>query len=126
MPKRVLIVDDDQGIRDVVAAVLEDEGYEVRGAADGIEALRTLERRGDRPPDVVLLDFTMPRCDGPAFAREYRLRGETAPIVLLTASHQVEARCREVGADGCVGKPFEVSDLLEAIEKLTHSHQRAA
>lgn len=109
----------------MVTAALEDEGYDVRTAADGLAALDDLERQGEAP-DVVILDYSMPRCDGPAFAREYRRRGTAAPIVLLTASHQVEVRCREVGAQGCIGKPFDVDHLLEAIDGLTHVHPPAA
>ena len=120
--RRVLVVDDDEGIRSVVAEALGDEGFEVRAAADGLEALEALEQPTEAPPDVVLLDYSMPRCDGPTFARRYRRRGAAAPIVLLTASHQVEARCREVAADGCMGKPFDLDTLVETIEELTHSH----
>ena len=123
MSKRVLVVDDDQGIRDVLSTLLEDEGYDVRTAADGLEGLAEAERSR---PDVVILDYQMPRCDGPAFAERYRAAPDPAPIILLTASHQVRDRCGRVHADGCVGKPFDIDDLLRAVESQTHSHPMSA
>ena len=130
MVKRVLVVDDDAGIRDVVALLLEDEGYEVSTARDGEEALEVLGPAdgGERDPlDAILLDFSMPRCDGEEFSRRYRERpGQKAPIILLTASHELGERCRRVEADGCVGKPFDVDELLAAVEDRTHTHRHAA
>jgi len=107
----------------VLSTVLEDEGYVVCTARDGLEGLAEAERTH---PDVVILDFTMPRCDGPAFAERYRARPDPAPIILLTASHQVRERCRTVHADGCVGKPFDIDQLLHSVEAQTHSHPAAA
>jgi CheY-like chemotaxis protein len=121
--KRILVVDDDAGIRNVLATVLEDEGYEVRTAADGLEGLEEAQRSR---PDVVILDFQMPNCDGPAFAERYRAAPNPAPIILLTASHQVRARCGMVDADGCIGKPFDIDDLLRTVEDHSHSHAKAA
>ena len=121
--KRVLVVDDDAGVRDVLSMLLEDEGYEVHTAADGLEGLAEAQRAR---PDVVILDFTMPRCDGPTFAERYRAEPNAAPIILVTASHQVKARCGQVHADGCVGKPFDIDELLHAVEAQSHSHPMAA
>ena len=125
--KRVLVVDDDAGIRDVVTLLLEDEGYEVATARDGAEALEHLEGEGGAgggaAVDAIVLDYTMPRCDGEEFSRRYRsLPGEKAPIILLTASHELRARCHRVDAAGCVGKPFDAGALLEAVEAQTHTH----
>ena len=123
MSKRVLVVDDDEGIRDVLATVLEDEGYDVCTAADGLEGLAEAERAR---PDVVILDFQMPRCDGPSFAERYRASPDPAPIILVTASHQVKSRCTQVHADGCIGKPFDIDELLRTVEAQSHSHSMAA
>ena len=123
MNKRVLVVDDDPGIRNMLEDVLEDEGYVVETAADGLEGLAEAERER---PDVVILDFTMPRCDGATFAERYRAEPDPAPIILVTASHQVRERCRLVHADGCIGKPFDIDELLTAVETQAHSHPMAA
>ena len=128
--RKILVVDDDPGIRGLLTDLLGDEGYQVAVAKDGLEALTVLDARGEKPPYAILLDFTMPRCDGEEFARRYRDRQEhpteAAPIILLTASHQVEERCALVHADACVGKPFDVGELLKTLETLTHTHQQAA
>src|SRR5688500_8153900 len=89
--KRVLVVDDDLEIRDLLSTILEEEGYDVAMAADGLEGLK---QAAATHPDVVILDFTMPRCDGPEFALRYKREPIHAPIILLTASHQVKERCR--------------------------------
>ncbi|HEU5318774.1 MAG TPA: response regulator [Chloroflexota bacterium] len=124
--KRVLVVDDDPDIRRFLAELLEDEGYEVDVAIDGLAALELLGGQ-KKEPDAILLDFTMPRCGGEEFARRYRERGSApAPIILLTASHQVAERCRLVNADGCVGKPFDIDRLLTTLEGRTHTHALAA
>ena len=120
--KRVLVVDDDLGIRDLLSTILEEEGYDVDTAADGLEGL---EHAAATHPDVVILDFTMPRCDGPAFAARYRREPIHAPIILVTASHQVKERCRLVAADGCIGKPFDIDNLLSIVEAQSYSHDVA-
>jgi CheY-like chemotaxis protein len=113
--RRVLVVDDDPGIRDVVLAALVDEGYDVLAAPDGRVALRFA---ADHPPDVILLDYTMPVCDGPCFAAAYRSEpGPHAPIVLVTASRELDDRAREVRADGALGKPFDLDALLDLVAR---------
>jgi CheY-like chemotaxis protein len=74
---RVLVVDDDAPVRELIAEALEHEGYAVATAADGLEALEWLDRAR---ADAIVLDYAMPRCDGPAFAAAYRERpGAPAP-----------------------------------------------
>ena len=119
--RRVLVVDDDRHIREMVAEMLEYEGYAVATAADGLAALDWLAHAH---ADVIVLDYAMPRCDAPAFVAAYRARpGAAAPIVLLTAAHDVEARCRRVRADGCLGKPFDLDVLLAVVAGQTHTHE---
>lgn len=110
---RVLVVDDDRGIREFVRTVLLDEGYEVAEANDGQAALqRTAEVR----PDLILLDMRMPVMDGWEFARAYRSRpGPHAPIVIVTAALDVARDAREIGADGFLSKPFQLDDLLQLV-----------
>ena len=113
--RRVLVVDDDPGIRAFLHIVLADEGYDVREAPDGQVALACA---ADHPPDVILLDYTMPVCSGPAFAAAYRAApGPHAPILLVTASHEAARRAEQVRADGCLGKPFNLDRLLELVAR---------
>src|SRR5688572_22637396 len=101
--RRVLVVDDDPGIRDFVLMMLVDEGYDVLVAPDGNVALAFA---AEHPPNVILLDYTMPMCNGPGFAAAYRRGPEPhAPIVLVTASHEARRRAEEVRADDWLGKP---------------------
>ena len=113
---RVLIVDDDPLIRDVVRAVLEDGSYELDEAATGEEALRVAS---DHPPDVVLLDVMMPGLDGYEVAK--RIKGDAAlrdvVVVMLTAKDAPEDRRRgmEAGADVYFTKPFSPLELLRTL-----------
>lgn len=111
----VLVVDDDDDIRTLVASVLEDEGFAVTTAADGVDALASIERA---MPDVILLDMKMPRMDGPTFAREFhaRFRG-SAKIVVFTAAENAKRRAADVGADDVVGKPFDIDALVKTVRR---------
>jgi CheY-like chemotaxis protein len=122
-PLRVLVVDDDEQIRGLVALALLDEGFEVLTAADGLIALTRLE---DYPPDVILLDMHMPEMDGWQFARTYRQRpGPHAPIVVFTAGGQAAVVAHGIGADGFVEKPFDLDTLGNYLARLAH-HPTAA
>lgn len=112
---RVLVVDDDRGIREFVSTVLADEGYDVAEATDGQQALERCERV---QPDVILLDMRMPVMDGREFARAYRQRpGPHAPIVIITAALDVAKDAKEIGANGFLGKPFQLDDLLRLVQQ---------
>lgn len=114
----VLVVDDDDGITQFVKWVLKDEGYEVATAANGVSAL---DRARVHPPAVILLDMRMPVMDGWEFAREYRRvnGGASAPIVVMTAAGDAEARAAQIGADAVLAKPFDVDELLRVVASLT-------
>ena len=110
---RVLVVDDDEGIRDLVAVVLADQGYEVSVAEHGAAALDLL--RKERPA-AILLDMRMPVMDGWAFAAAYRqLPAPHAPIIVLTAARDAAQRAAEIGADAALGKPFTVAELAACV-----------
>jgi two-component system chemotaxis response regulator CheY len=112
---RVLVVDDDKGIREFVRTVLSDEGYDVAEATDGQQAL---DRVAQRRPDVILLDMRMPVMDGWEFARTYREQpGPHAPIVIVTAALDVAKDAKEIGADGFLAKPFQLDDLLQLVQQ---------
>ncbi len=114
-PRRVLLVEDDVGIREMVMLALSDEGYEVLSAPDGETALALLEQS---PPDVILLDMKMPGMDGWAFAAQYTQRPEGAPrvpVIVLTAAQDAERRAAEIGAAAYLPKPFDLEALLDVI-----------
>src|SRR6266542_5630034 len=112
-PPRVLVVDDDDHIRGLVALALLDEGFEVLTAADGQIAL---DRVSEYPPDVILLDMHMPVLDGWAFAAAYGQRPEPrAPIVVFTAGGQAGPVAASIGADGFIEKPFDLDRLTQQL-----------
>ncbi|MBI3522063.1 MAG: response regulator [Chloroflexi bacterium] len=118
--RRVLVVDDDDGIRDFVTSALSEEGYAVDEAADGAEALA---HASSWDPDLILLDMRMPVMDGWEFARTYRDKpGKHAPIVIVTAALDVAKDAREIGADGFLAKPFQLDDLLRLVDQHTRSN----
>ena|SRR5579864_3850102 len=113
--ERVLVVEDQDDIRELVALVLRNEGYCVATADNGVVALEEVERK---PFAVVLLDMRMPVMDGWAFADAYRKRpGPHAPIVVLTAAQDAAARAAQIRADAYLGKPFELEDLLSVVAR---------
>jgi two-component system, chemotaxis family, chemotaxis protein CheY len=108
----VLVVDDDAAIRDMVRDALELDGYRVVTAPDGAAALAALERL---EPGLVLLDMRMPVLDGWGFSRAYRERGGHAPLVVMTAAESAERWRAEIGADGCLAKPFDLDALYGVV-----------
>jgi two-component system response regulator MprA len=113
----VLVVDDDAPIRRMLERTLAGEGYDVSSAADGGEALVSVERS---VPDLVVLDVAMPGIDGVAVCRRIRGKHVTVPILLLTARDGVDERVAglDAGADDYLVKPFAVEELLARIRAL--------
>ena len=110
---RVLVVDDNEVIRELVSDVLGWAGHVTETAPDGLAALEVVRRWS---PDVIVLDAMMPRMDGCAFARTYRrLPGPHAPIIALTAAGDGPARAAAMHAAGFVGKPFDPDELLRLV-----------
>jgi two-component system, chemotaxis family, chemotaxis protein CheY len=110
----ILVVDDDPSIRATVSDVLDLEGYDVVTATNGAEALERVEQRR---PALVLLDMRMPIMDGWGFARELVTRGLKLPILVMTAADNARAWADEIGADGYVAKPFDLNDLIAAVQR---------
>jgi len=111
----VLVVDDDPSIRGTVSEVLDFEGYAVLTAANGVEALQSID---ERRPSLVLLDMRMPVMDGWAFARELKARGLKVPLLVMTAANNAREWAEEIEADAYVAKPFDLSELVAAVEIL--------
>lgn len=109
---RILVVENEATIRELLQLILSAEGYDVMQASDGSEALgmTALQR-----PDLILLDIRMPDVDGYEFARRYRGGvGPHAPIVVLTAA-PTDKVADQLEACAYLGKPFELDQLLEAV-----------
>ena len=115
-PKRVLIVEDNEVTRDVMAMILASDGYEVSTAANGRTALERL--RGGERPCVILLDLMMPVMDGWQFREEQRRDSSLAdiPVVVCTAAGEA-AQKSALGAAEVLGKPVEADDLLAAVRR---------
>jgi two-component system, OmpR family, response regulator MprA len=107
---RVLVVEDDEAIADVLRRSLRAEGHEVQSAGDGVEALALAERF---VPDLVILDLGLPRLDGTEVLTRLRAEGDV-PILILTARTETEDRVEglDAGADDYLPKPFEREELL--------------
>jgi two-component system chemotaxis response regulator CheY len=118
-PARILVVDDDPGIRALCAAVLGDEGYDVTEAADGREGF---ERAVADDPDLLLLDIKMPVLDGFELAVALRRDPRTRhlPFVFVTGEPEpdVQGHAFSVGALGFFAKPFEPAALAELVGRL--------
>jgi two-component system response regulator RegX3 len=117
MRGRILIVDDDPGIVDVVSYSLEREGYEIEVAGDGSDALAAVTRR---PFDLMILDLMLPHISGEDVCRHLRAAGNTVLILMLTAKDAELDRVLglELGADDYLTKPFSTAELLSRIRAL--------
>lgn len=115
--RTVLVVDDDDSIRDLLASFLADEGYTVVCATDGAQALELVTDKVI--PDLLLLDIGMPVVNGPEFVGLYRRICEPphAPIIVITARGDGEAIAKEMGAETFVNKPFELEALGAAVKR---------
>lgn len=114
----ILVIDDDPSILATVSEILEEEGYSVVTATNGLEGLRAIERLR---PAVILLDMRMPVLDGWGFARKLKERGIKLPILVITAAQDAGRWATEVGANGYLAKPFDLLELVTAVEKLAQA-----
>jgi DNA-binding response OmpR family regulator len=113
MPHRVLVVEDDPTLRLVIQDNLTSEGYEVDSAADGACAIR---RTQASTPDIIVLDLTLPDCDGLDLFPVLRLRGQVPTIILTARNQQAEKLAGlRLGADDYITKPFDMEELLARI-----------
>ncbi len=113
-PARVLVVDDEPSIRELVSTVLRYEGFEVSVAADGRAALGEIERFR---PDLVVLDVMMPELDGFEVQRRLDTAGRRIPVMFLTARDAVEDRVHglTIGGDDYLTKPFSLDELVARV-----------
>jgi excisionase family DNA binding protein len=115
----ILIVDDDDRLREFVRVNLEMEGYSVREASSAEEGLKALE---DEPPDLILLDVMMPEVDGWEMLRRVQERHGVGAIPVIMFSGKVDEQSLKTatsrGAQGFIGKPFNPQDLIESTKQL--------
>jgi two-component system response regulator MprA len=114
---RVLVVDDEPAVREVLERILRVEGFDVAVAGDGREAVRS---QAVAPADAVVLDVLMPGLDGLEVCRRMRDTGDHTPVLMLTARDGVDDRVAglEAGADDYLPKPFALEELLARIRAL--------
>jgi len=122
---RILLVDDDSSLLDVLAMAFEDEGYSVLRAQDGQEALVHV---ANSKPDIIISDVNMPRLDGFSFCRRLREQNDETPLILLTSRDNDidEALGLELGADDYVAKPFSTRVLVARVKSLMRRQEARA
>lgn len=121
---RVLVVEDDEILRETLAEVMLDEGHEVRAAANGKAALEALD---SWQPDLIILDLMMPLMDAYEFRRRQRAQGMApeARVLILSAARDLGVAASRIGADAWIGKPFRLGEVIRAVERLL-GERRAA
>ncbi|WP_199137573.1 response regulator [Pedobacter sp. ASV12] len=112
--KRVTLADDDPGILDAVGMMLEMEGYEVSTTLNGNTILNTESRL----PDIYVLDIWMSGSDGRELCKKLKTDEKTKniPVILISASNDLQKSAESAGADDFLAKPFEIDNLLSKIE----------
>jgi two-component system, chemotaxis family, chemotaxis protein CheY len=120
MAKKVLIVDDSSAIRQSISFVLQQSGYEVVEANDGLDGLEKLKASG--PVDLIITDVNMPNMDGISMIKKVREKEEWKflPIIVLTTESQGSKmnEGKEAGATGWIVKPFSAEKLLSVVKKV--------
>ena len=112
----ILVIEDDRGVSSFLQWSLEDEGYSVALAANGEEALRSVE--GGRPT-LILLDYGLPFLDGAGVSDQLRQRGfGDIPIVLMTADERISQKAERVSAHAALAKPLDLDHLLTVVRDL--------
>lgn len=114
MARHILVVDDDPGIRGMIATVLQYEGYSVETAANGRDALVRIDARR---PHLIFLDLQMPVMTGQQLLAQLREANTGIPVVFMSAGYRVRLEAERCGADGYLAKPFELDDVLTTVER---------
>ena len=124
LDKKILVIDDDSNICELLKLYFEKEGYEVRTASDGMEGISTFKLY---EPDLVLLDIMLPRKDGWQVCREIR-EMSSKPIIMITAKGEVFDKVLglELGADDFVVKPFDMKELSARVKAVLRRYQSHA
>ncbi len=115
--RTILVVDDEDALRTVLSSELTSEGYDVRSAADGDEAIEVLKRE---KVDLILLDIKMPRMNGFEVLRHVKKTRPRTKVVMLTAFADLKnaIESKKLGAEDFVSKPYDLVDLLTTIDRV--------
>lgn len=116
MNKKILVVDDDIAILEVIKIILEDNGYDVITTSQSNNILPFVK---SNLPDAVLLDFLMPGANGTSVTQQLKKDDKTKdiPIIMVSANHDLSQTAKEADVDGFLEKPFDIEDLLSILEK---------
>jgi two-component system response regulator HydG len=111
---RVLVIDDDPQVRFLIQVALEDEGFVVGTAMGGAQALRLA---AERPPDVVVLDVSLPDVTGDTLAQQLRARWPGLPVLVITADGSAADKAARIGAYAYLHKPFDIGELVALVRR---------
>ncbi len=114
--KKILLCDDDEGIVDIVAIVLNEKGYDVTAITESDTFFSVVTKN---IPDLILLDLWMPRIRGDVIVKKLKEKKDTKdiPIILFSASKDTQIITKEVGADAYLLKPFDINELEDIVAK---------
>jgi DNA-binding response OmpR family regulator len=117
MAKKILVLDDDNGILDVITYVLEDAGYIVHSLSSGEAILEEIRKFN---PDLVLMDIMLADLDGRVICRNLKgsLETEALPVILISATHNVADTLKQLGApNDFIAKPFDIENLINKVKE---------
>lgn len=116
--KKILIVEDDIAIRELLVEIFESEGYLVESGANGSDGIKSLEKE---TPDVILMDMLMPVMDGFAFRKETlkNPEWESIPLLAMSAQDQELGKLESYGITNFIHKPLELENLLSQVKQLS-------
>jgi CheY-like chemotaxis protein len=117
MTKRILVVEDDNSIRELLVELLQSEGYEVASAVNGLEGLKYLQTQ--KNPDLILIDLMMPVMDGYAFRTEQMKNAQWSkiPVVVMSAEANAKEKMKSFGITAFLAKPVELDTILKTVEQ---------
>lgn len=116
--KKILVIEDDASIRELLVEILEDQGYCVHSSINGSDGIKTLETV---TPDLILMDVMMPVMDGYAFKKELVQHPEwnLIPLIAMSAQSQSKEKLADHGIVNFINKPLELSQLLETVARIS-------
>lgn len=120
MKRKILICDDEEGILEIMDIVLSDKGYQTKKLSNAQNIFSIIN---DWKPELIFLDLWMPEISGDEVVRELKKNPQTQniPVIIVTANRNSEQIAAAAGADNCISKPFDITELEKMAEKYLHS-----